>query len=119
MDFSLKFLEVFFLGLYLASPLLLFFLGAICLVGLWIGRREKWSRYDSIYYAFITATTVGYGDMKPVTKLSKLLAVKIAFIGLIFTGVFVSIAVNAASVAFKETQDIEAIKVEINQSLKD
>ena len=103
----------------MAAPLFLLFTGAICLTGLWIGRREKWSRYDSVYYSFITATTVGYGDMKPVTKLSKFLAVAIAFMGLVFTGIFVSIAVNAASIAFEETQDITALKAEINQNLKD
>lgn len=118
MDFSITFLEVFFLGLAMASPLFILFMGAICLLGLWIGRREKWSRFDSIYYSFITATTVGYGDMKPVTKLSKFLAVQVAFMGLVFTGIFVSIAVNAASVAFKDTQDVAALKTDIHQTLE-
>lgn len=118
MDFSISFLEVFFISLGMAMPLFLLFMGAICLLGLWIGRREKWHRYDSIYYAFITATTVGYGDMKPVTKLSKFLAVQIAFMGLVFTGIFVSLAVNAASMAFKETQDVSAIQAEIQQTLE-
>jgi len=117
MDFSIIFLKIFFLGLGMAIPLFILFIGTICLLGLWVGRHEKWHRYDSIYYAFITATTVGYGDMKPVKKLSKFLAVQIAFMGLIFTGIFVSIAVNAASVAFNETQDVEAIKAEIHQAL--
>jgi len=117
MDFSIIFIKIFFLGLAMAMPLFILFVGTICLLGLWIGRHEKWSRYDSIYYAFITATTVGYGDMRPVTKLSKFLAVQIAFMGLVFTGIYVSIAVNAASVAFNETQDVVSIKAEIHQVL--
>ena len=117
MDFSISFIKVFFLGLTLASPLFLLFIGAIALLALWIGRLESWPRFDAIYYAFITATTVGYGDFRPIKKLSKLLAVSIAFMGLVFTGIFVSIAVNAASVAFKDTQDVNLAKHEIHQTL--
>jgi voltage-gated potassium channel len=118
MDFSISFVKVFFIGLGMAIPLLVLFMGVISLLGLWIGRREKWTRFDSVYYAFITATTVGYGDMRPVSKLSKFLAVQIAFMGLIFTGMFVSIAINAASIAFKETQDMAGMQTEIQQTLE-
>lgn len=118
MDFSIAFLEVFFISLGMAAPLFIFFGGLICLLGLWVARRESWDRRDALYYAFVTATTVGYGDFTPVKRLSRLLAIAIAFTGLIFTGIFVSIAVNAATIAFKETQDVQAYEVEIHQQLK-
>lgn len=118
MDFSISFLEVFFISLGMAAPLFLFFGGLICLLGLWVARREQWDRRDALYYAFVTATTVGYGDFTPVKRFSRLLAIVIAFMGLIFTGIFVSIAVNAASIAFKNTQDVQAYKAEIHQSLE-
>jgi hypothetical protein len=38
--------------------------------------------------------------------------------GLIFTGMFVSIAINAASIAFKETQDMAGMQTEIQQTLE-
>jgi voltage-gated potassium channel len=115
MEFSITFIEVFLLGLYFAMPLLVLFLVIISLLGLWVGRREGWSRSDGLYYAFITATTVGYGDRVPVSRFSKLLAVKIAFMGLMFTGIFVSIAVNAAGISFKETNDVALMKAEFHQ----
>jgi voltage-gated potassium channel len=118
MEFSITFIEVFLLGLYFAMPLLVLFLVIISLLGLWVGRREGWSRSDGLYYAFITATTVGYGDRVPVSRFSKLLAVKIAFMGLMFTGIFVSIAVNAAGVAFKETNNVDSMKTEFREMLK-
>jgi voltage-gated potassium channel len=118
MDFSIKFIEVFLIGMYLAMPLLALFVVVISVLGLWVGRREGWSRFDSLYYAFITATTVGYGDVTPVSRFSKLLAVKIAFMGLMFTGIFVSIAVNAANVAFKETNNVENMKAEIREMIE-
>jgi hypothetical protein len=35
-----------------------------------------------------------------------------------FTGIFVSIAVNAAGVAFKETNNIDSMKAEFRQMLE-
>jgi hypothetical protein len=54
-----------------------------------------------VYYAFITATTVGYGDFHPKRTASKYLAIAIALIGLMSTGTVVAVGVHAASHAFK------------------
>ena len=51
----------------------------IAILGLVIGRMEGWSRGDALYHAFINATTVGYGDLRPSKPLGKLLAIVIAF----------------------------------------
>lgn len=118
MDFSISFIEVFIIGLGMAAPLFFLFGGLISLLGFWVARREGWDRRDALYYAFVTATTVGYGDFTPVNRFSRVLAIIIAFMGLIFTGIFVSLAVNAASIAFKDTQDVQAYKTEINHRLE-
>jgi len=75
-----------------------------------VGRRESWSKFDSLYWSFITATTVGYGDIRPLQKLSKTLAVIIALLGLILTGIVVALALNAATTAFKENKDLNQVK---------
>ena len=66
-----------------------------------VGRAEGWSRSDAIYYAFITATTVGYGDFRPRRVASKMTAVGIALVGLLLTGIVVAIGVEAAHQTFK------------------
>lgn len=70
---------------------MVFFLGVIvALLGIWIGRIEGWKRWDAVCFAFITATTVGYGDMRPTKPLARLLAILAAFVGLIMTGIIVA-----------------------------
>jgi hypothetical protein len=86
---------------------------AIILLGLVVGAWESWGRLVSIYWAFITATTVGYGDLPPLKPLSKILSVFTTLIGIIFTGIIVSLAVDAAYIAFQGAFDINEIKTDI------
>ena len=88
-------LKIFGWGLLLLSPVIIFLLGAIILLGLAVGRKEGWTKFNSVYFAFITATTVGYGDMPPTTKASKVYAILIAGVGLILTGLVVAVALHA------------------------
>ena len=74
---------------------------AIILLGQLVGKIEGWSHFDSFYWSFITATTVGYGDIRPIKRGSKLIAVLIAILGLLLTGFLIALAVRAATVALQ------------------
>jgi voltage-gated potassium channel len=100
MEFTIIFLHAFFKGIVFVAPLLLSIALVITLLGQIVGRRESWNRFDALYWAFITATTVGYGDIRPMSRLSKGLSVIIALVGMIFTGIMVALAVNSVSVAY-------------------
>jgi voltage-gated potassium channel len=106
MDFTLSFLRLFFLDILYASPVLGFLMLLIVLVGSLIGRIEGWSAFDALYHAFINAATVGYGDFHPTKKGSKVLAILLALLGLIFTGMIVAIALHAASFAYAKVYDV-------------
>jgi hypothetical protein len=67
----------------------------IMLLGLIIGAREGWSIGDSLYFSFITGFTIGYGDLTPHYPFTKILAVFLAAVGFLFTGILVGIAVEA------------------------
>lgn len=117
MDFTFTFIKIFALTLYFLGPLLLFFLFLIALLGYFIGRAEKWSVIDSFYFAFITATTVGYGDFHPSHSRSKIFAVLIAFIGVLCTGIIVSAGFKAVEIAFASHYEIEEIINHIKMQL--
>lgn len=96
---TVTFLKQFGYGLWLTFPLLLSVAAVITLLGQAAGRREGWSRFDSFYWSFITATTVGYGDMRPVKRGSRIVAIVMAFLGLTLTGIVIAVAVQAATLA--------------------
>ncbi len=103
MDFTITFIKIFWIGIQFISPILIALLCFIILLGHFVGKLEGWSRIDTLYYSFITATTVGYGDFPPRRNRSKLLAIMIAFFGLLLSGIIVAVALNALTVAFKQT----------------
>ena len=105
MEFTFAFLHVFVMDLLHASPLLGFLALMIVAVGLVIGRIEGWTDRDALYHAFINATTVGYGDFRPTKKGSKVLAILLALVGLVFTGMVVAIALHAADLAYAQVYE--------------
>ena len=102
MEFTLLFLKFFLKALVLGAPLLAFFFLLLVLLGHWVGKLEGWSRFDAFYWSFITALTVGYGDFRPSSRKSKLLALATATVGIMFSGVFVAVTVAAATEAFRQ-----------------
>jgi voltage-gated potassium channel len=92
-------LVFYFLPLFIALSL------AIICLALWVGRQEKWGKGDSIYFGFITATTVGYGDFHPRKNSCKFVAIMISIIGLIMTGILVAVSLEAVGVVI-DTHDI-------------
>ena len=117
MAFTLTFIELFFLSLYLILPLLISLSALIILLGYSASIIEKWSTFDGLYWALITATTVGYGDIKPVKKITKILSIVIALTGMILTGIIIAVALNTASISLDKHIDpkmIESIKDRLN-----
>ena len=96
---TMTFLKQLGFGLWLTFPLLLSLAAAITVLGQAVGTREGWSRFESLYWSFITATTVGYGDIRPLKPGSRMFAVLIAFLGLVLTGILIAVAVHATNLA--------------------
>jgi voltage-gated potassium channel len=93
------FLKEFASGVWLTTPLLLSLAIVITALGQVVGEMEGWSPFDSFYWSFITATTVGYGDVRPQKRRPRILSILIALVGLTFTGILIAVAVHAATIA--------------------
>ncbi|NKI34749.1 two pore domain potassium channel family protein [Wenzhouxiangella sp. XN79A] len=101
MEFTFSFLWNLARVLWLLAPLFLGLGAIIAGLSAWVGRREGWSIGDSLYFGFITALTVGYGDLRPTTGRNKFLAIVIALFGLITSGILVATAVEVVSMSFR------------------
>jgi voltage-gated potassium channel len=100
MGFTLEFLWILAGLLRHLLPLFLGLGAIISALSIFVGRREKWSVSDSLYFGFITALTVGYGDLRPTTGRNKFIAIVIALFGLITSGILVAVAVEAVAMTF-------------------
>ena len=69
--------------------------GAVTLV-------EKMPFGETLYFAFVTALTIGYGDIVVKTPLGQLVAILIGFIGILFTGLMVAVLVYAVRESLEE-----------------
>ena len=63
---------------------------------------------SSIYFAFITGLTIGYGDITPVTTLGRIVAVFTGLCGTIFVGLVVAINTRALRQTVKQIQAKES-----------
>ncbi len=71
--------------------------GAITLI-------EKMPFSETLYFAFVTGLTIGYGDIVMKTSGGRLIALLIGFIGILFTGLLVAILVYAVRESLEESR---------------
>lgn len=103
MGFTLRFIILFIGILIIVSPVLLFLAAVIATAALQVRKSENWTFFNTVYFAFVTATTVGYGDYRPKSKRGRVFSMLIALTGLIMTGIMVSVAMQAVARAFEFT----------------
>lgn len=76
------FISSFILYLFVASGILL-----------WV--EPDFTTYgDSLWYSFVTSTTLGYGDMLVETTIGRIVSILLALYGLLFFGCLSSIVVS-------------------------
>ncbi len=91
-------------GLGVVWPVLSGLLTTVVVLGLLAGLAEGWSLQDSIYFAFVSGLTIGYGDLAPVTLIARLLAILIGVCGVLVTALVAAVAVQALTAALRESE---------------
>ena len=76
----------------------------IVLHGLAIAYFESLGIADSLYFTFVTAFTIGYGDIAPVTPEGRVLCLLVGFIGMIVTGLVIAINTRALANTVRDEQ---------------
>ena len=90
-----KFAAGLLTGLNVVWPILSALLVLVIGLGVAVGMLEGWPLQDSIYFAFVSGLTIGYGDLAPRTLLTRVLAVLIGICGVLFTALLAAVAVKA------------------------
>tara|TARA_R110000850_G_scaffold49672_8_gene122300 strand:- start:518 stop:892 length:375 start_codon:yes stop_codon:yes gene_type:complete len=80
----------------------------IVLGGVLISWLEQIPVADAVYFSFVTAFTIGYGDISPETVGGRVVSLVVGLTGLIFTGLIVAIASRALGDSMKEIRAKEA-----------
>jgi len=91
-------------GLRVVWPILSGLLVLIVAAGVVAGLIEGWSVQESIYFAFVSGLTIGYGDLAPKSLLGRVLAIGIGVCGVLVTALVAAIAVKALTAAADDSE---------------
>lgn len=100
-QFRQKFVRTFLELLRATFPIWGVLVLFIALLGLVFSLIEKIRIFEGIYHAFITALTIGYGDITAQTRLGMIISVLIGIIGMVTTGIIVALAFQAVKIAYE------------------
>ncbi len=73
-------------------------------IGGWVlARVESLGFWDGQYLAFVTALTIGYGDLSPSDPLGKIICIALGMIGMVWMGLIVGVATAAVERSVAES----------------
>jgi hypothetical protein len=117
MRFSIDFLKAFLLLLRHFLPIWGAIVILISLIGLIIAQLEEGlSVSEALYFAWVTGTTVGYGDIVPTLGITRVLAILVAILGIVLTGIIVTMAIEAAKIVVESNTSIQEFKQAVKES---
>jgi len=90
-----------FAGLAVVWPILSGLLLLIVGLGLLTGWREGWTLQESVYFAFVSGLTIGYGDLAPTHLFGRCCAIAIGLCGVLLTALLAAIAVKALAISVR------------------
>jgi hypothetical protein len=89
------YVRTFVQGLAIAWPVLSGLLAVVAVIGAAVGLIEGWGVWRGVYFGYVTALTIGYGDLVPTRVATQLLALAAGFCGIAMTALLAALAVRA------------------------
>ncbi|NIO11821.1 MAG: two pore domain potassium channel family protein [Deltaproteobacteria bacterium] len=102
-----SFIYSFFRIVWRVGSIFLALLALIIASAVVIAAVEGMPMGQALYFAFITGLTVGYGDIVPTTAVGRIISVFQAFVGILFTGLVVAVAVQAVREAWDKAEQVD------------
>ncbi len=117
MKFTTDFVKAFLILLRAFVPIWGSIAILITLAGVALARLEGLTIGDGLYFAWVTATTVGYGDISPTSGSAQFLAILVAVLGILLTGILVSIAISAAKLSIQKNGSLDSLSKTTQQRI--
>jgi hypothetical protein len=94
----------FFRAIWYVKSVILMLIALIVAGAAAVSLFEKMPFGDTLYFAFVTGLTIGYGDIVVKTPFGRLMAILIGFVGILFTGLMVAVLVYAVREGIEESR---------------
>ena len=102
-----SFVRHFFRAIWLVKAVILTLVALIVAGAAAVTLVEKMPFSDTLYFAFVTGLTIGYGDIIVKTPFGRLVALLIGFVGILFTGLMVAALVLAVRESYEESKNMD------------
>jgi hypothetical protein len=99
-----NFIQHFFRAVWHVKAVILALVSLVVVGAAAIRVIEKMPFADTLYFAFVTGLTIGYGDIVAKTPAGRLVALLIGLIGILFTGLMVAVLVYAVEQSLTESR---------------
>ena len=110
MRFSIDFSKAFLVLLRHSFPIWGGITILISLGGFLLAELEDLPIGTGLYFAWVTGTTVGYGDLVPTSGAARLMATIVALLGIVFTGLIVALALEAVKLSIRNNGSLDELK---------
>ena len=99
-----SFIHIFFRMVWHIRSVFLAIVALIIACAVVIVGVEKMPIGEALYFAFITGLTIGYGDIVATTTFGRIMSVLLGFVGILFTGLVIAVAVHSLREAWDKMQ---------------
>jgi voltage-gated potassium channel len=94
--------------LWLVREMLLALLTLMVIGAAIVSLAEGMGYWKALYLTFVTAITIGYGDIAPVTVVGRITCILLGLLGLMFFGIIVAVTNRALTHTIEEKYGLKA-----------
>jgi hypothetical protein len=99
-----RFMYHFFNAIWRVKAVILALIALVVSGAAVLAYLEEFTFADTLYFAFVTGLTIGYGDIVMLTPAGRFMSLLIGMVGILFTGLMVAILVYAVRECLEESR---------------